>query len=62
VLMETFVEAARFTGACYRAANWTKVGQTTGRGKLGPSGRQSVPVKDLWLYPLQRNFRRVLSQ
>ena len=62
VLMETFVEAARFTGACYRAANWTKVGQTKGRGKLGPSGKQSVPVKDLWLYPLQRNFRRVLSQ
>lgn len=62
VLMETFVETARFTGACYRAANWIYVGQTKGRGKLGPSGKQSVPVKDLWLYPLQRNFRRVLNQ
>jgi len=28
------VEAERFTGTCYRAANWTCVGQTQGRGKL----------------------------
>ncbi len=62
VLMETFVETERFTGACYRAANWIYVGQTKGRGKLGPSGKQSVPVKDLWLYPLARDFRHALSQ
>ncbi len=62
VLMETFVETDRFTGACYRAANWIYVGQTKGRGKLGPSGKQSVPVKDLWLYPLTRDFRQTLSR
>jgi hypothetical protein len=61
-LMETFVETHRFTGACYKAANWIYVGRTKGRGKLGPAGLQSVPVKDLWLYPLQRNFKRLLSQ
>ncbi|WP_231551043.1 Druantia anti-phage system protein DruA [Acidithiobacillus ferrivorans] len=26
VLAETFVESPRFTGACYRAANWIDVG------------------------------------
>jgi hypothetical protein len=35
LLLETFVEKDRFTGACYRAANWLHVGQTQGRGKHG---------------------------
>lgn len=61
VLMETFVESERFAGTCYRAANWIHVGQTKGRGKLGPFGLQSVPVKDIFLYPLARNFRTVLK-
>lgn len=62
VLMETFVEKNRFSGTCYKAANWICVGQTQGRGKLGPSGKQSVPVKDLWLYPLDRHFRSSLTR
>lgn len=61
VLLETFVEKNRFTGTCYKAANWQLVGQTKGRGKLGPAGKISVPIKDLWLYPLERNFRNVLT-
>jgi hypothetical protein len=61
VLMETFVETGRFAGTCYRAANWVHVGQTKGRGKLGPQGVQSVPIKDIFLYPLTRNFRTVLK-
>ena len=59
-LLETFVEKDRFTGACYRAANWLHVGQTQGRGKLGPSGKQSVPIKDVWLHPLGKGFRQGL--
>jgi len=62
VLMETFVEQHRFTGTCYKAANWLHVGHTKGRGKLGPAGKQSVPIKDLWLYPLDRHFRRSLTR
>ena len=52
----------RFTGTCYQAANWLHVGQTKGRGKLGPAGKQSVPIKDLWLYPLDRHFKRHLTR
>ncbi len=61
VLLETFVERDRFAGTCYKAANWILVGQTKGRGKLGPAGKISVPIKDLWLYPLERNFRHILT-
>ncbi len=62
VLLETFVEKPRFQGICYKAANWTYLGQTKGRGKLGPAGKQSVPIKDLWVYPLDRRFREVLTR
>jgi len=61
VLMETFVETGRFAGTCYRAANWIHVGQTKVRGKLGPVGVQSVPIKDIFLYPLTRKFKSILK-
>ncbi len=60
VLLETFVEKPRFEGTCYRAAKWEFLGQTKGRGKLGPAGKQSVPIKDLLVYPLDRRFRELL--
>lgn len=60
VLMETFVEKDRFEGTCYKAANWQYIGETKGRGKLGPRGVRSVPIKDLWLYPLESDFRKQL--
>jgi hypothetical protein len=62
VLLETFVEKPRFQGTCYKAANWVYLGQTQGRGKLGPAGKQSVAIKDLWVYPLEQRFRQVLTR
>jgi hypothetical protein len=60
VLLETFVEQKRFHGTCYRAANWTHVGQTQGRGKLDRHYHYSLPVKDIFLYPLDKRFRQTL--
>lgn len=62
VLLETFVEAERFTGTCYRAANWTCVGRTQGRGKLGDHRLGQVPVKTVWVYPLGKDFRARLAR
>ena len=61
-LLETFVEKNRFQGTCYRAANWTCLGETKGRGKLGPYGKQSVPIKSVWVYPMDKNFRARLTK
>lgn len=61
LLLETFVETDRFTGASYRAANWLHVGRTTGRGKLDRNHEHALPVKDVYLYPLHRNYRCLLS-
>lgn len=60
VLLETFVETQRFLGTCYKAANWVCVGRTAGRGKLDPQKKALLPKKDIWLYPLQKDFRNIL--
>ena len=60
VLLETFVEKQRFHGTCYRAANWIHVGQTKGRGKLDRKNLHALPIKDIFLYPLHKNFRQIL--
>ena len=60
VLLETFIDRDRFRGTCYRAANWISVGQTQGRGKLDRQHQHSLPVKDIFLYPLHKSFRRKL--
>jgi len=61
VLLESFVEKKRFRGTCYKAANWILCGQTKGRGKLGPAGKMSVPIKDVLVYPLDKKFRSILK-
>lgn len=59
-LLETFVERPRFQGTCYKAANWINVGQTQGRGKLDVKMQYKLPIKDIWLYPLDASFREKL--
>ena len=61
VLAETFVETGRFSGASYKAANWIRVGQTKGRGKLDRTNEHALPVKDIYLYPLHRDYRTILT-
>jgi hypothetical protein len=61
VLLETFVEVPRFQGICYRAANWRCLGQTTGRGKCDRAHSARLPLKDVYVYALQRAFRPLLG-
>jgi hypothetical protein len=60
VLLETFVEIPRFTGTSYRAANWIRLGQTQGRGKLEKQHCQIAPLKDIWVHSLHPDFRKIL--
>ncbi len=61
VLLETFVDRERFEGTCYRAANWLKLGQTKGRGRHDRNHRAAIPVKDIYVYPLKKNFQKSLG-
>ncbi len=61
VLIETFVETPRYTGAVYRASGWTHVGTTQGRGRYDRYTRRAQPKKDIWLRPLKKNWKRTLN-
>ncbi len=56
-MVETFVDTSRYLGTCYQAANWRYVGQTKGRTRQDRHTTIRVPVKDIYVYPLQQNFR-----
>jgi hypothetical protein len=61
LLLETLVDAARFRGTCYRAANWIHVGETTGRGRMDRDHKKhGQAVKDVYLYPLIHDARQRL--
>jgi hypothetical protein len=60
--LETFTEPARWRGTCYRAANWIALGLTTGRGKASNGHRPNRSLKQVWGYPLSKDFRRRLTE
>lgn len=61
-MLETFVETGRFRGTCYQAANWRRVGRTTGRGRNGGHKHAIMPAKDIYIYPLVKNYLRLLKE
>ena len=56
VLLETFIDRDRFSGTCYRAANWQYLGVTTGRGRQGGG----TTTKGVYLYPLCEDWKPLL--
>jgi hypothetical protein len=62
LLLETLVETTRFSGTCYRAANWIEVGSTKGRGRMDRFARSEGSIKLIFLYPLTKNARRRLAR
>jgi hypothetical protein len=62
LLLETLVDADRFRGTCYRAANWIYVGQTTGRGRMDREHKaDDQAIKNIYVYPLVRDAKHRLS-
>jgi len=57
---ETFIDPDRFRGTCYRAANWTFLGMTAGRGKDAPTKQPNRSLKQLLGYPLVKDFQKRL--
>lgn len=59
--LETFVDPDRYRGTCYLAANWQRLGWTTGRGKDSVSKRPNRSLKEVLGYPVSRDFRERLG-
>jgi len=63
LLLETLVDAMRFRGTCYRAANWIHLGQTSGRGRMDREHKaHGEAVKDIYVYPLVDDVRQRLCR
>ncbi|MEJ2743684.1 MAG: DUF4338 domain-containing protein [Gammaproteobacteria bacterium] len=62
LLIETLVDTQKFTGGCYRAANWIDVGITCGRGRQDSRHeRHNANPKRIFLLPLDRKVRERLQ-
>jgi hypothetical protein len=62
-LAETLVDPIRYTGNCYRAANWIVLGETTGRGRMDRQHlREGVARKLVFVYPLVRGAAQRLRE
>jgi hypothetical protein len=57
--LETFV-GEQYEGTVYKSANWRFAGKTTGRGRNDVRHQQLLTVKSMYLYPLVRNYRKLL--
>ena len=60
LLLETFVDPARFRGSCYRAAGWALLGRTSGEGLVRPGKHYPTSPKLIFAKPLQADFRALL--
>ena len=60
LLLETFVDPARFRGSCYRAAGWALLGRTSGEGLVRPGKHYRTRPKLIFAKPLQADFRALL--
>jgi hypothetical protein len=61
-LLETFVDTERFRGTCYKAANWRRVGESTGRTRNDRHACIRQSRKAIYVYPLHRRFREQLTE
>lgn len=61
LLLETYVDNSRFKGTCYQAANWHFMGKTKGRSRQDRYTKLRVPVKDVYVYPLYKNWKMLLK-
>ncbi|MFO7644626.1 MAG: DUF4338 domain-containing protein [Desulfosarcina sp.] len=62
-LAETLVDRSRFHGGCYVAANWRRLGDTSGRGRMDRTHqRHGARVKTVMVYPLVKNAARLLRE
>ena len=60
-LIESFVDRAHFLGTCYQAANWIRVGRTKGRGRQDRFRQATETPKDIYVCPIEKDFRSKLG-
>jgi len=63
LLVETLVDPSRYSGQCYRAANFIRLGETAGRGRMDREHlRHGASTKTVLVYPLVKDAALGLRQ
>ncbi len=60
LLLESFVDEA-WSGTCYQAANWLKIGMTQGRGRQDSLKQARLSRKAIYVYPIEADFRQQMG-
>ena len=60
-LVESFVDGTVHSGASLRAANWQRIGETSGRGRQDRDHAVAVGRKDVYVYALSADWRQRLG-
>jgi len=60
-LLETFIDPRFYKGTVYRAAGWVHAGATLGFTKQGPLYQYHGHKKEVYLYPVQKDFRSIIG-
>lgn len=60
VLIETFVDTTKFTGTCYKAANWIYLGESKGRGRYDRVSDEKLSIKHIFVKPLTKSWCEIL--
>jgi hypothetical protein len=61
VLVETFVDDARYKGTCYKANGWSVLGKTKGFGRNGGKYFFHGQVKTIFIKPLRKDTQKLLT-
>ena len=60
-LVESFVDTEHFSGTCYKASNWTDIGQTQGRGRHDREHKSAKSIKTIYLYAIESDWRNKMG-
>ena len=60
-VIETFVDKEKYRGTCYRAANWTYLGESGGYEKLGKTYVYHGNKKDVYVYVIEKNYQKIIG-
>ena len=62
LLVETYVDRSTYTGRSLSAANWRRLGESSGRGRSSGSAKiRPKTIKDVWVYELEEQARQKLQ-
>ena len=62
LLVETYVDPGRFTGAMYKSTNFIRIGQSSGNYRLNSISlpKEKQVKKDIYIFPLDPNYKQLL--